>query len=535
MIVEDDYIVRLYLKKNIDWEKNNCSVVAEASNGKEALENLAKTPIDIILTDIGMPQMDGITLIKEVRKLYPRIKIVVLSCHSDFIYVKDAMKYGAYDYILKHMMESQNLMDVIDNVRRSATKEEEDRKNLASLKENNTGKNPAACMFIKELLKGKHNIGDAKIVNKLNKLGVNIGAKNIVVMNVEILDKGIFREMVSVEDPELYEFSVLNVICEILSDEDKSTAICFDSDRFIAILSFEDHRSLLNIESQQQSIARNIEQYLERTLKIKSFITVSDVMQDITMLGTAFEQALEASRYKIYKTNTRLIFYKEINKKCLLSGINKEINNFKESLKNSDFEECERILESIFTEVKRLMVSPEDLETIFIELLNAISSYMEKLGFDRKSILGMDVMPYKRIKEFTNIDELFNWYLNVYSDMKKSISSQIAGGYRKEIRAAIDYVNKNIENEITLNDVANYVGISPVYFSQLFKQQTGENFSEYLTRIRIDLAKRLLEDTNLKIYEVAYKAGFSQPQYFIKVFKEVVGMTPLDYRKCSMN
>ena len=535
MIVEDDYIVRLYLKNNIKWEDEGFEVVAEASNGKEALEKLHESAVDIILTDISMPEMDGITLIKRLRELYPEIKVVVLSCHNDFFYVKDAMKLGAYDYLLKHAIEPKNLLDVIKNVRKAASAEKRSREELANLKISENSDNASVQAFFIELLKGMHNIGIEKIECKLKKLGVDIGRNNFVVINIEVLDRGIFREIVSVEDPELYKFSVLNVIDEILADVDRSIGICYDSERFVAIVGFEEYKSLLGIENQQQSIIRKIQECLLKTLKVKVFISVSNMVKDLTQLSTAFEQALDASRYKIYKMNVKNIFYKEIKRDYSLSEIYSKIAEFKTKLRNNSFEECEAVLEAIFGEIQQLMISPEDLELVFIELLNSLSSYLDNLGLEKSSILGLEIMPYNSIRKFDNIKDLFGWYTDVYERVKKSVSNHLSRGYRKEIRNAMDYMEKNLSREITLNEVAEYAGISPVYFSQLFKQQTGENFSEYLNKIRINKAKRLLEETNLKIYEVAYSSGFNQPQYFIKIFKEMVGMTPLDYRKCSIN
>lgn len=530
MIIEDDYIVRLYLKNNVVWNANGFEISAEAPNGDAALGMLKSISVDVVITDMSMPGMDGITLIKKIRESYPHIKIVVLSCHDDFKLVKDAMKYGAVDYILKHTMEPGKLLETIKNAIKNDNDSEIEK--LKVLKNENAGNMPYDHSALEDLLKGICSIDEKKIKDQLDKMKVNIGLRNLYVVSIDILDRGVFNNISSIEDIELYRFSVMKSIDSIMEGIQTYTSVYIDN-RFVIILSFEKYKSYCQIENILRNTVAFINDSLSKTLKIKAFLGVSNLLKDITQLSLGYEQCLCVLKYRIYKVNTFYMFYSEINRNYTLTEINSRVNSFKNLLRSSNYIEGEEALKSIFNLIQQFMVSPEDLESILIEMLNIASGVAESLGLGINEVFGVDSIPYNSIKKFKNIDDIYSWNMEIFNIIKKCVVRQSAGGYRKDIRNAIEYMNKNLDKEITLNTVARQLNISAVYFSQLFKQQTGENFSEYLSKIRIEYAKKLLEGTSMKVYEVAYKSGFSQPQYFIKIFKDSVGMTPMDYRNCS--
>lgn len=529
MIIEDDYIVRLYLKNNIDWKANGIEVVAEASNGETCLEILETTAADIVVTDMSMPGMDGITLIKNIKEAYPNIKIIVLSCHNDFALVKDAMKFGAVEYILKHTMEPANLIETIKNVAGNDKGKEIEK--LKKLKSSNDSNSVHDYAVVEDLLRGNLKINEENAGGQLAKMNIKIGLHNICVINIDVADRGVFSSISTVEENDLYKYSVFQVI-ENVMEGIPYTSVHMDN-RFVILLSLEKYNSSFQIDNILKNTVSFISASLFKELNIKTFIAVSNLMKDISQLSAGYGQSLEVFKYRIYKSNASHMFYSEISKGYQLNEVNDMINDFKDKLKNGNYIEGERLLLEIYDLIEKLVVSPEDLGILMIELLNIASGVAEDIGLNQREVFGTNVVPYNNIKKFSNIKGIFNWYTEIYQIIKKCVVRQNAGGYRKEIRNAIEYIAKNIESEITLNTVANHVNVSAVYFSQLFKQQTGVNFSEYLSKMRIERAKKLLEESDMKVYEVAYKSGFSQPQYFIKIFKDMVGMTPLDYKKYS--
>lgn len=338
-IVDDEPIVRMGLKKLIPWEEHNFTVIWEAQNGLEALEQLEKEKVDLIITDIEMPIMNGIDFIKKVRELKLKTTIVILTAYAEFEYAKSAINAGVSGYILKPIEESQ-IIETLEQVKKDLS-----------------------VPIIREFSRDKDN----KLIDA-----------------VLLTDKKAFQYMEE-------------IIEEELQYDDDINSTCF---RLFFIL--EEIAHTINKKYNNLNKLENLEIY--KSMKQKKYISKAELIEEFKNEITRYYDILE-KYYLMYKDNL--------------------------------------------------------------------------------------------------------------------------------VRQACNYVVEHIDEKIGLTSVSEALGISKNYFCSLFKQETGENFLNYVTKMKIQRAKYLLKEKNMRIYEVCNYLGYVDTTYFSKLFKKYCGITPHEYKKAE--
>lgn len=371
IIVEDDAIVRTYLSGLLEWESHGMKVVGQFTNGREAKQFIEEQNVDIVITDVSMPVMNGIELIKYIKKTEKIVKIIVLSCHSDYDFIREALKCGVSDYILKQYLTKENLLELLEKL-----------------------------------------IGELEI------------NKDSVIWDKEA-DQAIKSNLLK------------NIFNGIIRDQKKYSYY---------ILTLEDEKNLL-----------------------------------------------------------RAITEENINEAVVL--IESYLNKFK-----TEYEEA------------------NTLKAWIIDLVNILTRIAMKCEINLQVLFEIDYIPYEEIESKQNIDDIKNWFVSIIKKIVY-INNEKNNLYRSEILKAVDYIEKHCTEDIFLRDVANHVNISPNYFSMIFKKEMGVVFSEFLLNIRLEKSKILLKKKGIKIYEVAYKAGFNNNQYFNRIFKQKYGVTPLAFKR----
>ncbi|HJC92012.1 MAG TPA: response regulator [Candidatus Mediterraneibacter excrementigallinarum] len=391
LIVDDELLARRMLKESIVWENYGCRVAWEAQNGKQGLEIAVRCRPDIIFVDIKMPLMDGLEMIKQLSVLGINSKIVMLTCYEDFAYVREAMRYGAVDYLLKHTFEQEDLASLLGRIEKAIRKEE-------------------AALESMDLLKG----------DVLNKIIRHTLTRNDIRGYV---DTGVLPTA----DP---KYMILYIkFQKNLSDEEKGS--------FSHILRYS----------------------LEHYLKAAADIYISGIREN-----------------EVYT--------------ILLCEENAGISEIKSQIQSATAQ------------------FSKDMQGMETGWLTGVTYHM----FYRWEDLG-DAL--KEVRELVQID---GEYLNCSA----------------KVLMAIEYIRNNYSHQISLEDIAEYVGISRIYLSQLFKKETGKNIRDYLAEYRLSKAKELLLTSNLKIYTISELCGFGSAQYFNRIFKKMTGFSPYQFKDNKM-
>lgn len=510
LIVDDEKLIRLGVKAMIEKKQEGFYDIILCSNGKEALEYVQKEKFDIVITDIRMPQIDGITFIQNLRDVDFKPAIIILSGYDDFNYAVQALKCGAKDYLLKPI-KREALYASLDKVEKEIEISEElaDKEKIINSYINDFKTNELNYIFLKTDI-SEEEIAD---ISKRLKLDILEGKYYIALLMKSETDNG-KNNLID----EIYL-----VLKEYAIDTKAKNVNIFNNDCGIVIISSD------------YKVFNYLEGKYSRDSLLRFFVGISEELNGIKELKKGYNQAREALKYRIFSHyhGTTLVNYSSISKKIKDFIIPIEKVDILRNLIETDREkEIEKILSELLNEVKIREFDVSYIEALSKEINKIVlQEVKEKFFSNEEDILQKferfkDIYNFGSFKEYSHDLKEFILYINEYIKTMKDIY-----GDRKNIDKALDYINKNYYKDLNLAIVSNEVSLNYSYFSQLFKEYTGENFVNYLKKIRINKAKELLRESNYKIYEVAQKVGYEDSKQFTKIFRNITGVSPVEYRE----
>lgn len=499
MIVEDDVMFRYALRTVINWERHGFLIEEEAINGQDAINKLSVKEPDILITDISMPEISGIELIKHVKQHYPHIKIIVLSSYDDYKFVRDALLLGAEDYILKFELEEDKLVTLLKQIKNEMEKECYKK----SLLEEN--------LLVKDIITGQL-MEDLSV--RLNEVKDNFYPG--VVMNIKY-------EQLSSDDE--YENSLL--FHNILNNKIHNYILGFNNNKCCILV---DIRSIKS-ESKIHNILHEVSHYLIEELYrvgIKDCqIGISDIFYNIHKLDFHLKQAVIALQYSFYEKDKKIFFYSS----NLIENKNQKLdillNDLKESTLCGDSNKVEMSMNSIFEFICKSKLGKHDLRKVLLDLY--ILHHNIASEFHLEHINKTHVVELLVNKEIHNLSVLREEYQYHYSQLCEKINDQKK--YSLGVQRTIDYINENYKlSNLTVDKIAYSLDITPNYLSNIFKKETGVKITEYMNNLKMNEAKRLLRISNKKVYEIADDVGFNNVTYFCTLFKRKSGVTVKEYR-----
>lgn len=534
MIVDDEVLIRIGLKSSIDWENNGFLIVGEAQNGAEALELYEKFTPEIVITDIRMPIMNGLDLIKSLKERNSKVKVIVLSYFNDFEYVREAMRLGAMDYILKMTMEPNDLLNLLIKVKEKIIEEIEQESRLEDMK----GKFQLSMglleeKLVKNLVKGTFTSED-EIKDNLRMLNVDFPMASLIVLYLQLDDYTIRTRQYSDREREFLGRSILNLIKEVMRENQPAFAGTINENEFVCILGFRDGENNIKLNSTVIAILNRIKISLQKFTNFTVTIGVSNTCTKILQTPECFIQARKASAHKLFKGKNSTIFYDEVRKEFSRTPVKWSPSSVENSLRSylakANLDAIKTLYESIFNDILRPSSSVEFANTICNELFLTLKRTVTAVGKDFYALIKQKDFTYSTINEAETLEERHKWLLAVTEYAFSNERVWRLYQYSTVIQKAIEYMYNNYSSNIKLKDVAEYVSICSSYLSQLFKSETGENFIDYLNRIRIEKAKELMLNTDLKVYEITAMVGLENARYFSQVFKKFENITPAEFR-----
>lgn len=540
IVADDEKWVRSTIIKTIPFEKLGLSLVCEASNGLEALELCKLHRPDILVTDIMMPGLTGLELIKELKKVLPDIKIVIISGHSDFDYAKTAMNYGIQDYILKPVDEEEithvlsRMIETISGERR--------KKELEIVMESEYKQAlPVLCeKYLNQLIQPNLFTVDA-IKNKLNKYKIHFIQPHFT-LALLLAD---VPSVIEKDDDQIYfktmVIRVMGRYWETVVFSKSGT-----DHELIILINHKNHPIDSNVQNIESDVHFN--SLLQKSFKIckrlffKKFhssisIGISLVAQNMKSLPDLYSEAGKALQMRFWEDTGSIFYYKPIQFKKSI-GIKLSEQTLEELALQIKISDCTSIDTYIDDLHKHFLahptIDPEQIkEFLWMMIQSIINKLNIQLSFIDEISLQFNQHPYEKVKRINSLDHLI--------DFIKALINDICIHYQKKnqttdvsiIELAQKFINENFNQDVTLEQVARYVHLSPAYFSEVFKKNTGMSFIEYKTARKIDNAKILLTTTQLTIYEISNKIGYDDHRYFSKLFKRETSMTPYSYREAN--
>ncbi len=527
MLVDDEPITRKGIRTSIDWKKYDVEIICEASNGKDALEKALELRPHVVLTDIRMPVMDGLTLSACLREQLPDTKVIILSGHEDFSYAKKALSLGVTEYLLKPV-DANSLISVISQLYTDivAEQNQKERKQSANLVFNENFPQ-IKSKFINRILKEDYG-STQEIMETAEALRLELSGPDYLVFVVDIDDFFILTEDLSAKDKDLIKFSVVNISEELLN-QTFSGCLCYSEfEHIIAVVSSR------NITYNAiEKLSRDIQYYVGKHLKFTVSIGVGKIYSNILELGRSYSEALTALKQKIYSGKSSIIQFISLDNMTAPDTVIYPISQEKEIvgfLKTLNLAAINTILDSIFTKFIENNASPENIKNICSRLIIISIGCVEEMGINISGSLGANFSPYNEIAKYDTLIDLKEWMTAFFSNIINMIQQNKNLKFKGIIKNALQYIEDNYNKELTLSDIANVVFVTPNYLSRIFKEEMQVNFIDWLNKYRIEKAKDMLLEPGAKTYEVAEKVGYGDYKYFSQIFKKYTGITPKDFK-----
>ena len=531
LLVDDEILVRDAIRENIDWEKLDCELIGDCENGKQAVEFVKTHEVDIVLTDILMPYMDGMELSHFLHDNYPDILIVIFSGFGEFEYAKKAIQYNVSEYMLKPVT-AMELTKVIENMKEKLDSRKKEQRKMESLtqvsQDYHKNANVIRSKALDCLVKCTRDVQVS--LDELERMGITFQAASyrVAVFDIDTYSEMYQMDMDKQQESALMAFVLFNVGDEIVVRE-KAGVVYQEGNNRVCII-FAGNRTKEFSESIHR-ICHEIQKKVKEVIGLETSIGIGSWVRSPYELIYSYRLAAKAIDYR-YLLGGNLLFDMEEKKTDNSIFLMKDLETLTEAIKSGDRRLMEETLGQIETEIKSALVEKSYACIYLQQVIRAIGNTCQSLSEEPEKIVAQREALLKAVTEqrmFSQAAALVEKYAQEVFDALQELNS--SSGQRQGM-LAMDYIQKNYMDPcLSLNSICSYLNISTSYFSTIFKEMTGETFIEVLTRVRMEKAKELLENTTMKNYEIAEKVGFSDPHYFGISFKKITGKTPTEYAR----
>lgn len=523
LIVDDEFRIGMLIQKLIKWDTFDLNCIGLANNGEQALEIIKSQKPDIVITDIRMPKINGLDLIRMTKKIYPNTKFVVISGYKEFDYAYKALKYGVEDYLLKPINEEKiNLLinKIIDDLATSKGKEIE---NLSMRKTIDQSKKIIKENLLKTIIENDENLDESEY-HPLPKgeyyQGINIKLDySNYEMKDDNQDKRTIEQVIGISENLLHNVATEVLICE----KEYLNIFCLLSYPKTHEKDIRDSINEILIKIKEHLMGF---EYYEVTIGVgKKKDSFGDIRFSITEAQLAIGNRIQAGTGKLILAD---LIIPAIKDRSILS-----LNEYqKEIISCIDTYSKEKI-SLIIKQIFKALISMKNID---YSQYYHISDELIDLFFNNIGIQKEDLQKLRyKLKEGCNhcftISRLQTLLIDAFTECFDYCISAIEAESTRPVRQAKKYIDEHYSEKITLEDIAEIVGLNPVYFSVVFKKETGLNYSSYLIDIRIEKAKQMISETNETISSIAENVGYKDYRYFSQLFTKSVGVKPALYRK----
>lgn len=494
ILADDEPVITRGIQKLVDWDSLGIEIIGEFDDGKKALEGIIRLKPDLALLDISMPSMTGIEILKECKAMNCKTQIIFISGFQDFEYAKDAIKYGAVDYLLKPVIEDE-LLNAVEKCMADRSKD-----------------NQAGDLLNEE--RDQKEADYSKLINVENTFYVPVYAAVLCHSNENEQMKKLIR------------FSFISFLEEYL--DERQIGITFTKKENIAVV-----LKGMELENCQRAVEDMQREAMAATSHPIVFV-IGDKVANMAEIPDVFEACVRMKEY---------FFFAQYLNRWIFTAGEFVFSHQADSDRLTDLRE--RVIAAIiaqdlvtfdlfFEQFSRMICRvadgrKEDAGFYFCSAIRLMEEKMLALNlsglkFEMKNLL-------EEGRDSSNYVEMIEVYRRVFMEYLSMIQKSVVSNERKDIQKAKDYIEKHYKENLTLNVLADEIHMNSYYFSSFFKKSAGENFKDYVNRVRIEHAVSLLLTTDMKSYEIASEVGFSDARAFTEIFQRFYHETPSAYRK----
>ncbi len=526
IIADDEPKVSQLIKNLIEWENLNLELAATAPDGITALELIKKHRPDIVITDIRMPGYDGIELIKYAKEINPDIDFIIISGYQHFDYAHNAIKYGVKDYLLKPLNKNEinaTLSKMIDKYSERSRQEMHHLEDVKRLRNE----------FMQNIYFGSDTLTlketDLIQINQEYNLSFIEGCYQALIIKPDFEYQPNNQETMRIilrKISKIVDQSLMEICSEILW--------LLLEDRIYIIVNYKTEnkkmfRKALNNIIDESHLFRDIVKNLMITVCVGNAQTrLGDIDQSTNEVKEALNDRIVMGSGKIIQYNPELHMKKSVESIVAFEKRRKLID----LIEIFDAAEIKKLINEIEVEIFKL---PNISGQFILDTLNEI---FEIILYGLKNHANVKTIDKSLINEFheallmqNNVRAAFEVTNKYVGKMLQQIAEDRKNESNRPIKEAQKYINEHYASAVSLEEVSAVIGFNATYFSTLFKKETGMNFLEYVTIVRIKAAKQLLSDSKKSILDISHEVGYNDFKHFTKQFKKVTSLTPSEYRK----
>lgn len=515
LIVDDEKLERVLIKRGFPWEDHGFSVIGEASSGMEALEFIKHRKPELVLTDISMPHMDGLELAEHISALDENVHVIMITGYREFEYARRAVKLGVEDFLLKPI-DMNELKEITLKIKEKIKKEKTHQQEVELLKQSVSADQDILMeSFFQRLVEKR--AGEEEAAKKLLAYGCEALLEACCCLNIHL------KEEEGIGGGRLHKRAM-----DLLGDNPIAGTISF-LHYMKNIVLFCTGESLNN----SGEIARQIHLRLEEN-HIDSTIGISRIHEGYAGIAKAFAESENALSASVLLGGNRIITYKEYLR-VMEKNPDKLVFDWEDflfSLTNGISDRVSAAMEDYINGIRNSRVTEvEYLRLMTMDLMSKAGNTLNKYGDSLEQLIGEEKL-YESIRSIQTVEECRQFLEEYIPIILNYHNSKKAKQGNKVVNEALDYINKNFcDPGLSLKTVASVVFSNESYLSRVFKKEVGQSLIEYVLKKRIEESIRLLNTTDLKVYEIAEKVGFRDSHYFSICFKKHVGVTVKEFKQ----
>lgn len=524
MLVDDEEEVREAMKRRIDWESIGFTVIATAENGEDALEKAELYDPDVVMTDIQMPFMDGLTMLRNLKVSIPNLRSVIFSGYDEFEYAKEAIRLEAEEYILKPI-DADELKQVFERIRSRLDEQVNIKRDIDKLRQYYAQSLPILKdQVLIGMLEGRTT--EADIAKYKDEYGLSFSSDYYC---VGVFAVDINRNTKSELSSSLAAVSLQRIVDEQFSENIKGITLNY-LDRVVV---------LGQLSSEEQY--GNFVTFMDKACKVAGKILdvgvvagIGRVYDSVESIRLSYDEAKDATHYRMFIEKNQAICIGDVEPKVDAMDYveEKQIRHLMREIKVGSKESIKDEISQFIDKLKMRSISTGQLYLFYVEFLVELSRLERGHQVASDGVDFMDMNIKKEMDGFSSLDDFGDRLLDLCLIAHDKISNERLGSTKKLAEDAKQYISDHYsESGLSVDDICSHLGVGASYFSSVFKKDTGLSFVSYLTDLRMREAQRLLDTTDEKSYVIAGMVGYDEPNYFSYVFKKQFGVSPSKYRQ----
>ncbi|MEK3911587.1 response regulator [Paenibacillus sp. FSL H7-0331] len=530
LIIDDEAMIRKGLRESVPWTDIECEVVGVASNGYDGLQAIDRWEPDIVVTDIKMPGYDGIQVAEHAIQTNPLAKVILLSGYSEFEYARKAIQLGVFHFMLKPTVYEEMKRVIADAVRNIKSEERRIRELAKFRSEFQQQLHMYRSIFLRKIiLNGQSDSGAQASDDSLRLYEIPLERDSyLIVFKPDELDTFIDKE----EEKQYWMTSITSSVEQYVSRRSSCYFVPLKDEWFSIVYVTEDEEcreAITQICEEIQSLQ------LTNDMPLTLSFSISRRKPRLTHLNQAYLEAVDAIQHIFYMGAGSIIFHADVSQASDKEDGSVPFAYYSEcskliikALQVGDEERCQHELSDLYQSFTKNQERPGVVRAVSVEIAAQVLSFVVRghieLDFNTREKLFNDIMLCETSEGCFKIIE------DVVISMVREIYKQTKTRHKKVIEQIIGLLQEHYSQNISLEWLSDQVHLNSNYISRLIKKETKETFTDLLTNLRIEQAKKLLQNPLYKIYEISGMTGFEDPHYFSVKFKKITGISPSEYR-----